>query len=130
MTRRLILVLALGLVWPSLSWAGCPDGQYLAPVGAARTGTGNFSESGERVDFISGVCTGTACTVTLYDSDGENEGTNTSGTSKVKFETGGAASAPFVHDLTDSPLWFGDGVYFADDGDVQGLVLLTCSEGP
>lgn len=105
------------------AWAACPSGTVLKVVGTAQTGSAAISASGVDVHYIQGACTGTACVATLYDGDTYSaEFTNAT----VRAEPAAAASGNFLLDLTESPLYFSDGVYFHDDGNVQGIVLLSC----
>ena len=123
---RQLIVVALAAVlcgWSSVVYAACPNGQVLKSVGSARTATGAISSQGQDAHYIQGSCTGTACAATLYDGD-ENSSEFTDAT--VRAEPSAAASGFFSMDLTESPLYFSDGVWFHDDGNVQGIVLLSC----
>ena len=128
--KRLAYAIGLLLMAQGTAWAKCPDGQVLKPVGSAATAQAVITTQGADVAFISGVCTGTACTVTLYDGDKISPADASNLVDGfVKFETGAAASTAFVHDLTDSPVRFLDGVVVAPGGtdNLQGIVLLQCA---
>lgn len=126
MTRKIMLLAwALILLGSSPAWAKCPQGMVLKAIGSGQTDDALISGVGQDVHFVAGVCTGTACAATLYDSNSAGDATNHNDAS-VRFETGAAASTAFVHDLTDAPVRFQNGVYFEDSGNVQGIVLLSC----
>ena len=117
----------LALFMSPVVWAACPNDQVLKPIGAD-TGSAQFSTAGALVAYVAGICTSTACEATLYDGDTlANGGTDEFVNGRVKIETGGGASVPFNLDLTSSPVLFTDGVYFHDDGNVQGIVVLGCA---
>lgn len=120
---RLLVALGMTLALPMVAHAKCPDGQVLKRVGSLQTATANITTSGADVQAISLDCGGSACLAGLYDAD--TVGASTAAT--VVAEVGGAANSYSFIDLTDSPLFFAGGVTFVDDGNVDGITLLSCS---
>ncbi len=124
--KKLALVVGFLMLGSTPAWAlskACSNPNYsLKPIGSAQTGTAVITTAGASVDALSVVCTSTACALTLYDSDGDPDGATNA---LVRFEAGAAASTAYF-EIFDKEIQFSDGIYAADDGNVQGYVLLGC----
>ena len=118
---RLSFGLSLLLVGAGTAWAGCPDGQVLKKIGVA-TDDGNITTQGQEVSAVTIDCSGTACTGALYNGDTLGLTAN----ADLVFEGGAAADGTLFVDLTDSPLWFSEGVTFVDDANVSAIVVYSC----
>lgn len=127
--RRLIAVLvaAIFIGWSPVVWAGCPDGKVLKKIGNTQTDDANITTQGQDVMALSVLCTGTACVAGFYNTD-----STVVVAADLVFEAGAAASALAgvngLIDLTDSPLYFSEGVTFIDNGDVQAVTLYSCQQ--
>ena len=72
---------------------------------------------------ISLDCAGTACLAGLYNVDTVPE---TATNALVVFEPGAAASETKFLDLTESPVYFSEGITFVDDTNVDSVMLYSC----
>ena len=79
-----------------------------------------ISGSGQRVTGVSINASGTACTVSLYDTAEVNEATNAKG----KHEDSAAANTGSFRSF-DPPLDFKSGIVMVTDGNEDGVVIYT-----
>ena len=122
--RRVVLIAlaAVLLGWSPTVWAKCLDGQVLKKIGNVQTASAVLSTQGHDVHAISVDCSGTACNIGLFNAD-QLDGL----TADVVIEVGGAASASLFLDLTDSPLYFSEGVTLVDDsGNIDAAAAYSC----
>ena len=120
--KRLFTAGALLLMVQGTVWAACPDGKVLKVVGAPQSDSANMSTNGQDVNAILVDCGGTACTGGFYNVDALGVAL----LAELKAHLGGAANTTGFLDLTDSPLYFSDGVTFVDDGNVDAAVVYSC----
>src|SRR3990167_1214133 len=108
--------------WSSVVWAKCPDGQVLKVVGAPIADDGIITTNGQDINAILVDCGGSACTGGFYNAD-------TLGAAilaDLVAHIGGAANTSAFIDLTDSPLYFSNGITFVDDANVDAAVVYSC----
>jgi hypothetical protein len=128
-----LLLMGAGTVWAETS--DCPPGTYLTRIGTVSTandttginiGTHAVATTGHLVRASNVACTTTACTATLYDSD-LTGGADTRPTTdaRVVAEPGCIASSACFQSY-DPPLSFSNGIAFADNANVTGLILYEC----
>src|SRR3990167_310895 len=96
-----------------VAWAGCPNGHVLKKIGGVATSvsTAVVSTQGQDVHAILADCSGTACTFGAYNADSLPDAS----TAAVVFEVGGAANTSVFLDLTNSPLYFSEGITVVDE---------------
>ena len=94
----------------------------LKKIGTVQTGDANITTQGHDVHALDVDCSGTACTAALY--NGDNLGLTAD--ADLIIEVGAAASANLFLDLTESPLYFSDGITFVDDANVDAVTVYSC----
>lgn len=121
-TMRVLVALSLLLGSSGIAFAACPQGMVLKKVGNFQDDDANISAQGQDIHGVNIDCSGTACTAGFYNADGTDGATN----ANLTFEAGGAANATSFIDLTESPLYFSEGVTFVDDANVDAAGVYSC----
>ena len=123
MTRmKLVVALSLVLLSPVTAFAACGDGFVLKRIGEAKADDANIVTSGADVSAILVDCGSSACTAGFYDADT----VQASVVAVLVAHVGAAANGVVFLDLTDSPLYFSDGISFIDDANVDATVVYSC----
>ena len=123
---RTLIALAFAtllLGWSHHAWAKCPDGQVLKKIGNLLTDDGVLSTQGQDVHAIFVDCSATACIAALVNEDTLGAFDSAA---DVVWEGGAAASGTLFLDLTESPLYFSEGVVFSDDINVDAVMAYSC----
>ena len=123
---RTLLVLAFAVIllgWSQVAWATCPSGQILKKIGNVQTDDAVISTQGQEVHAIFVDCSATACIAALVNEDAPG-GFDVN--ADVVWEGGAGANLSLFLDLTESPLYFSDGVSFSDDGNTDNIIIYGC----
>lgn len=106
----------------------CPEGSYLRRAGGvATTFNTSLTTSGAIIVASRVTCTTTACSATLYDTDGTAaSGSDLGAVNATIQDEPGAPASTSEWTYYDPPLFFAEGVFAHDDGNVNFVAVYEC----
>jgi hypothetical protein len=125
-TLRVGLAMGMALAVSGVAEAACRSGDVFKRVGTVQTADAVITSRGQDIHAVALDCGGTACLAGFNDTNSDSNWAVPVAAANVTLEVGAAANESKFFDLSETPIYFKNGIYFVDNGNIDYVVLFSC----